>query len=276
MTHSHVQIIKEFKICVRKRPVLTIVIPIRNIYGSRIRNCLKSIQLQNLKFYDIIIADYGSSETNFNKLMEELKDIECTVYRCPTKAVWSLSIARNIGIRRAKGSIVMTLDADMILEPMVLGTLVNLYKDNKNYLVISTVRDLNKSVELNQIKLPKDYEMLRQESQYRHGVGGLMSAPRKWWHKVRGFDERMTGWGAEDDDLKKRAKSDGRTVINLQSLKHPKTMVFHQWHPKPWLVKSGQMSKKELDKRAKANLNLYRRAYLASVFRNNGDWGIWS
>lgn len=261
---------KEFKM--GRKPILTAVIPVRNIWGTRIVNCLKSLRLQTLKFFDIIVSDYGSSDDAFKNLMKNLEPFRCTVYRCSTKAVWSLSIARNIGVRRATGKIVATIDADLILEPSVLEAVVNTHRRKPKSLVTNSVCDLNESVDLNQIEIPRDFEMLRENCEARFGVGGLMSAPRTWWFKVRGFDERMKGWGAEDDDLRKRANLDGRKHLDLQSLGLPQSRVFHQWHPKPWLVQSEQLTEEQLHKLWIKNNRIFRR--VDKVLRNDKHWGI--
>jgi len=252
---------------------LTVVIPVRNLHWMRLINCLKSIKLQTLKKPEIIISDYGSSKEAFKELMKAAKPFPCNVLRYPTKTVWSLSIARNMGIRRAHGSHVVTIDADLILEPKVLETVLSLHRKNHEALVVSMVRNL-RPTNLNNIKLPQDYNRLRKQcSTPRPGIGGLMSATRKWWHKVRGFDERMKGWGAEDDDIRKRAKLNGKTVIYLQHQKIPQTKVFHQWHPKPYLIKSKQITAKKYGELAAVNRKIY--SGYGTVIRNNASWGVY-
>lgn len=256
---------------------LTIVIPIRGPYWSKLLiNCLKSIEIQTLEKSETIISDHGSSNESFKELMEAVSPFHCNVLRYPTKDVWSLSIARNIGIRRACGSHVVTLDADVILEPRVLETILDLLGKNSNSLIVSTMRNLNNpdDINLDNMKLPEDYNKIEEQSRPpRPGIGGLMLATRSWWHKVRGFDERMKGWGAEDDDLRKRAKRSGKTVIYLQNLNLPQTKVFHQWHPRALLVKSKQLTSKDYHAFARANKRIFRGS--GTIIRNDASWGVY-
>jgi glycosyltransferase involved in cell wall biosynthesis len=262
-----VETIENFTYSYSNQPALTVVIPVRNICGPRIRNCIRSLELQRLKNFTTVIADYGSSVRRFNKLLKDLKDFNCIIYRYPTNEIWSLSVARNIGIRRARGKIVATLDADLILEQNVLSILVKLYEEIENPLVVSTVCNLRKKTVLDKIRLPRDYDKFRMLCKPRSGIGGLMSAPLEWWHKVRGFEERMKGWGVEDDDLRKRAKIDGRKICNIQSLELPKIKVYHQWHPKySYPFEYGALWN--------ANYRLFK-DNVGIIIRNDENWGLW-
>ena len=264
---SRVETIENFTCSHSSQPMLTVVIPVRNIRGPRIRNCIRSLELQKLKNFTTIIADYGSSVEKFSKLLKDLENFNCIIYRYPTNEVWSLSVARNIGIRRARGKIVATLDADLILEPNVLSILVKLYEELENPLVVSCVCNLRKKTVLDKIRLPRDYDKFRMLCKPRSGIGGLMSAPLEWWYKVRGFEERMKGWGVEDDDLRKRAKKDGMKICNIQSLELPKTKVYHQWHPKyVYPIEYGGMWNQ--------NYKIFKDSG-DILIRNDESWGLW-
>lgn len=257
---------------VNKDCLLTVVIPVRNIEWKRLANCLKSINIQTLKKPEIIVSDHGSSDRNFKDLMIAVTPFPCSVLRYPTKETWSLSMARNIGIRRASCRYVVTLDADIILEPKVLETIVSLHEQHPDTLILSTVRNMKEG--FSKIKLPEDYKKIS-ESSYppRPGIGGLMSADIKWWYYVRGFDERFCGWGGEDDDLRRRAVKTNKDIVYLQPLEIPQTKVFHQWHPKPYLVKSKQLTYQENTKLRKHNQKMYRAG--GHLIRNDEKWGAY-
>jgi len=268
---ERVQTIKTLKNPSLTQPILTVVIPVRNIGGWRIRNCIRSLELQNLESFTTIITDYGSSTKDFEQLMSDLENFDCTVYRYSTDEAWSLSIARNIGIRRATGKIVVTVDSDLIFEPNVLSTIVGQHEKLENPFVISTVCNIYENVSLKNIHLPNDYIKFRNCRQ-RPGKGGVMSAPRDWWHKVRGFDERMRGWGAEDDDMWTRAGRDERDLLNIQSLKLPNIRVYHQWHPIPFLIRTKQMSKEKYKELWRINKNIWKGD--KTIIRNDENWGL--
>jgi len=254
------------------QPILTVVIPTRDVARPLIRNCIRSLEIQSLELFTTIIVDYGSSTNKFNELMKDIENFDCTVYRYSTDEVWSLSIARNIGIRRATGEIIATVDADLILEPDVLSTIVEQHKKTKNAFIVSTVCNLHESMNLNEIHLPEDYTKLR-NCKPRPGRGGVTSASREWWHKVRAFDERMRGWGAEDNDIWKRAGTDDRNLLDIQTFGLPYTKVYHQWHPFPILIKTKQLSEKKFRELRRTNKKIWK--YDETVIRNDENWGRW-
>jgi len=256
-------------------PVMTVVVPVRNLGGARLFNCLTSLKQQTLKDVELIIADYGSSSEGFKGLMAIANQFDCTVYRCETNFVWSLSIARNIGIRLALGKYVATVDADVLLEPKVLETTLETHSRRERSIIVSTVHYLPK-LDLDDIKLPRDFPKFAKIGKNPGwGFGAFMSTSRSWWHKVRGFNEKMKGWGAEDDEILFRAKLDKRQKIMIQELDgFTLSKVYHQYHPKPWLVKSGQMTIQAHDKFAAANTHLYRKTYRGGIIKNDEKtWG---
>lgn len=271
MMRERVQTIKTLKTPLLTQPMLTVVIPIRNTSGWRIRNCIRSLKIQSLESFTTIIADYGSSTKDFEQLMRDLENFDCSIYRCSTERVWSLSIARNMGIQRAMGKIVVTVDSDLIFEPNVLSTIVEQHGKLENPFVVSTVCNIYENVRLKKIRLPEDYVKFRNCRQ-RPGRGGVMSAPRDWWHKVRGFDERMKGWGAEDDDMWARAGRDKRDLLDIQSLKLPNIKVYHQWHPIPFLIRTKQISKEKYKELWRMNKNIWKGD--ETIIRNDEKWGL--
>lgn len=56
--------------------------------------------------------------------------------------------------------------------------------------------------------------------------GAFQAAPREWWHKVHGYDERYTLAGM-DDDLQFRAHMDG---LYKYWIPFEHAQALHQWH----------------------------------------------
>ena len=106
-------------------PVFSVVVPLRDRWGSRLKNCVDSIVNQTLQPLEIIVVDFGSTEEGHVAIMETLDGYDCTVYYYPTDEVWNLPKARNMGIRRSNPRCknVAVVDADLILEPRVLEVL---------------------------------------------------------------------------------------------------------------------------------------------------------
>ena len=214
-------------------PKISIVIPIKDRWGARVINCLRAIQLQTEKEIETIVVDYGSSNKNYKQLLRDLSSFECTVYRYETDKIWSPAIAKNIGIRRALGSYIATLDVDCLIEPRVIESTLKIHsRQQKNY-VETKIAFLPKTIDGTKIVLPDDFaEHNKVFTLRKAGFGSYLSVRRRWWHRVRGCDERFQGWGGNDDDIRTRVNRSGnkRVVLSEQGL--PDTMIFHQWHPK--------------------------------------------
>ena len=268
----------------KEGPIFTVVVPVRNRGGARLRNCIKSISLQSMQPLEIIIADYGSSSEGHADIMETVEPFDCTVYYYPTDKVWSLALARNIGIRRANGYYVVVVDADLILEHEVVETLLLAHQSDSNSYISCFIRMLKSSI-LQEIEfpaprrpgppgpLPDAFAQLKEIDFWPSaGWGGLVSATKSWYFKVRGFDERMKFWGAEDSDLWKRAGLDGMNRLRINDFNLPDTGVYHQWHDD---CLSWDQSKLSKEQQQQITWNKMIRAKDFTVIRNNEKWGLW-
>jgi len=253
-------------------PIYSVVVPMGNLYGVRVRNCLRSLQFQTVGRLEVIVVDYGSILDNHRRLMATLKPFDCTVLRFLTRDVWSMSISRNIGLRRARGEYVATLDADCLLIPSVLQYILSLHMEMPRLIMMSPYL-LDKDVEVENLNLPRDYEKLRAiKSRYlKRSIGGFMSAPRSWWLKVRGFDERMKLYGCEDGDLCKRAEMDPEIESHvIEENYSPKVRFYHQWHPPMRLHQA--IGVEIVDRQYEINRLIKKNEY--SIRRNTGEWGV--
>lgn len=256
-------------------PVLSVVIPVRDRWGARLHNCVKSIALQTLQPLEIIIADYGSTAEGHMEIMKTLEPFDCSVYYYPTNDIWSLAVARNMGIRRSSCDHVVVFDADLIAEPRVLEVLLEGHLSRPRSYISCFIRMLR--AELQEMPMPEGFPVLKEEIDYwpSAGWGGLVSATKAWFFKVRGFDERMKFWGSEDGDLWKRAGLDGMDCYRLNelSLSLEDTEVYHQYH-KGSLSGSmhGWSVTPEQQKQVYWNRMIKERDH--TIMRNNEMWGL--
>jgi len=265
-------------------PVYSIVIPITHGEGKRalnprLRNCMKSIEDQTLQPLEIIVADYGSTEEGHEEIMKSLEDFDCSVYYYPTTdGVWNLSKARNMGIRRsdAQCEIVAAVDADIILEPRVMEVLSEAHASRPRSYISSFVRFLMPDAwpgGPEDLDFPEGFLKLRKMKFWASaGWGTLTSAPRSWMFKVRGFDERMKFWGAEDIDLWKRAGLDGMDCYRINDLEKDGTEIYHQFHDDCLSWDQSKLTKEEA---AQIAWNKMIAAGDNTLMRNNDNWGLW-
>ena len=252
----------------------TVVVPLRNRWGVPLRNCLRSIVLQTRPPDELIIADYGSTPENHQKALKITAEFKPTVYRFQAAGgPWNRSTARNIGIRRSRGEYVTCLDADLIMAPRVLEKVALIHSSRPDVYLISRVRRLkNLAIDPDALELPRDYRRLREAPFYQlsEGWGGLMSASKQWFFKVRGFDERFRGWGWEDVDLWKRARRDQMHCLRLDDFGWDDCEVYHQYHPNEYL-RVEREGGAELQQVLR-NEEMTQRG--RSIIRNDEDWGL--
>jgi len=256
------------------QPQASIIIPLKDRCGVRLQNCLRGIQLQTHRDIETIIVDYGSTQKNYEQLLQDITPFDCTLYRYPTEKIWSPAVSKNIGIRRARGKYIITLDADCIMEPRVIEKTLNIHKNNDKSYVETKMSFLHGQLDINNLRLPKDFNKLRENYSLRkYGFGSYLSVHRSWWFAVRGCDERMQGWGGNDDDIRTRVGRSGYTRIRLNQQKIPKTMIFHQWHPpshKAFTKKYGDV----FNKMWKRNVSIIKNDMTTVRNENNDNWGV--
>lgn len=103
--------------------LLSIVVPIYRV-EPYLRKCVDSLLAQDLnpEEYEIILVDDGSPD-NCGKIADEYTAKFGNV-RVIHQENGGLSVARNTGIKAAKGEYIQFVDSDDYLEPNVLGALV--------------------------------------------------------------------------------------------------------------------------------------------------------
>ena len=86
---------------------LTIILPTYNNEKTLIA-CLESIRMQNFKDYELLLIDGGSDD----RTLEIAKEFKCKIIDNPDRIE---ERARIIGIKKARGEIIVFIDADNVL-----------------------------------------------------------------------------------------------------------------------------------------------------------------
>lgn len=213
-------------------PLVTVVLAIRNRGGVRLENWLRSLRWQvgvEPSDVEVLITDYGSDPEQAAELQRLAPRYGATVIRVDDSGPWNKPRALNIAIKRARGRYVMTTDVDMIYAPNYLRSMLDVQAEHRDgALVLCQCHDLGPETVGQRVELA-DLPALRQGSTLRSrlGIGGCMAATTAWFHHARGFDQRMTRWGAEDQDLADRAARSGLTHVWMSD----RTSMLHQYHP---------------------------------------------
>ena len=246
-----------------------------NRSGPRVELLLRSLRGQQLpdSCLDITICDLGSTPEH----LEDLK-ARCQAHRVrliclnEEQPVWSRARAINVAVRHSNplARYILPTDLDLLFSPGFIETVLRTHLAlHDRAMVISDCLDLPPEV-LDQVKDPiAEFDQLREQATYRDclGLGACQSAPRVWWHKVHGYDERLHGWGFEDDDLLFRARRSGLLPIAI----HHRADMLHQWHETAAEAMARQGRTAEFEARYRENQRLSREH--PSVVRNAQGWG---
>jgi UDP-glucose:(glucosyl)LPS beta-1,3-glucosyltransferase len=112
---------------------VSIIMPAYNVENF-IKNSVLSIQNQSFTNWELIIVNDGSTDDTL-AVVEKIKnyDKRIQLYSQPNKGV---SVARNLGISIAAGSLIAFLDADDLWHPLFLSSMINALATTKKKLAI--------------------------------------------------------------------------------------------------------------------------------------------
>jgi len=107
-------------------PVVSVVIPTFN-YGRYVKDCLDSLVTQRFPEFEAIVVDDCSTDGTFDMLSGNLPDERFHLHRQERNQ--GASVARNTGVEMARGEYIVFLDADDLLLPGHLETVVCLGRE---------------------------------------------------------------------------------------------------------------------------------------------------
>ncbi len=119
--------------------LISIVIPYYNSKSEYFLEATHSILAQYYKNWEVIIINDGSNIESRNfiyKLQESLNDKRFSIIN--HKENCGVSVARNTGIKLAKGELITFLDPDDFLLPWDLEKIINVFNKNPDCLILST------------------------------------------------------------------------------------------------------------------------------------------
>lgn len=263
-----------------ENPEITVVVPTMNLEEWRVRNCLWSLSVQSEKRVEVLVSDVNSGHSHLSALWKLCKRFDATMIHAEVPE-WSISLAYNIGVRRAKGRFIATTDADIIFEYDAVRDTMRVFKENQDSYVVRQPVFLQEGYDCRNLSFPEAYSSLSAQPQIyvAPSVGSFTAVNRSWWMKVKGYDERMSLYGSEDWELWRRAlrmRVPMRLVGEAKELQYPKTVpnpncrLYHQWHP-AFSERSGT-PKMVVEKQKLVNREIYLGDQ--SIVRNQGKWGM--
>lgn len=209
---------------------VSVVIGFRDWGLRRIRLAVESIQNSfGDKTGEVIISDYGSENPGENE--ELARELGCGYAFTPYVEKWSRSRALNAGFAEARGSLLVSTDADMIFSPKSFERICELAERDSQSAFFLQCRDLPELMDDEWVEAhPNAWEELERNSRLRPrwGMGGMMAISREGFAEIRGFDERLHTYGGEDLDFAQRARRAGYKTVWIND---DNVRMYHMWHP---------------------------------------------
>lgn len=209
---------------------VSVVIPVRNRKGLRLRNTLQSLLRQSMprENYELIVVDFDGNDLIGEWLMEIDASIRCI--RCEEKGLFNEARAKNIGINAANAEIVCCTNADIVFAENFLETIYLAAKPPRRLLVECNRYNLEKEdVERLGERLPSEFHRLVRERKAwltTWARGDCQAFRKAFIQELGGYDEDFLGWGYLDLDLERRCLQAGWKTVMLNTL----TMLVHQGH----------------------------------------------
>jgi hypothetical protein len=171
-----------------------------------------------------------------------------------------LSLARNVGGRRTTRRVIGFIDADLVLDPETFEVVLDMVPDKCKAACVHVYRmDQNPASSIyGQLRKNVFRANLKRGRFDRAGKGGCFFIEGTLFRQLRGFDERIWGWGAEDDDMWRRLANARIQVAHLMT---EDIFAMHQYHD----------HRAGFDHRAEHNREMMSKAL--ETARNPNGWG---
>lgn len=142
---------------------------------------------------------------------------------------FSKAVAINRGVRKSTRDILVIADGDIFYDPHLLIKATSLLKTNTWIIPYQKVMNLTQESTLDLLKIepkwPLNLNQIEVVERPRLCWGGLNVIPRQHFETVSGFDERLKGWGGEDDAFTLSVNALCGKVSRLNE------RIYHLWHP---------------------------------------------
>ncbi len=187
--------------------MLSIIIPTYN-EEKYLPKLLKSIKKQDIKDYEIIIADNNSKD----KTRQIAKKFNCKIVKGGSRP----GIGRNNGAKAAKGNLLLFLDADCYLENGFINGLLKEFK-KKNLAVASCFLKPISNRSIDKVYFTIFNNFIKLVEKTSPTLGGCCILVRKDIHKkIKGFDKKIRI--LEEHDYVKKCLKHGKFGIIKETI----------------------------------------------------------
>ncbi len=185
---------------------------------------LKALSLQDESGFEVILVDDASEDNTERVARQHGGSLDLHIYRSAENL--GRARARNLGVEKARGEIILLLDSDIETVPQYVSTHLALYRENAQ---ASGVGSLRYPPHLARRALARYYSS-RGAARLHPGepfpgkyfISCLASFPRRIFEEVGGFDPGFRVYGGEDLELGLKLQ---KRDVHLQYL--PQAVGYH-------------------------------------------------
>lgn len=207
--------------------MISVIIPIYNP-SATIGPALRALQNSNFTGkYEIILVDDGSKNLSLVKrLVDWLHKKEIRIYEQIHKGP---AAARNLGAKKAKGSILLFLDADVILEPQSLMQVSKVFSKDKKLTALNGIyakEPANPSFFTWYFSLFKYYQwVIRRKKRYSGFSTRLAAIKKNVFLQLGGFNEKYDSALVEDYEFGHRLGKKYKVIVDTK-------VIGRHFHPR--------------------------------------------
>lgn len=207
-------------------PLVSVIIPCYNSH-EYLQEAIDSILQQTFTDYEIIIINDGSSNEATLDFLNKLPSSIIVLH----KENGGPASARNLGIQKSRGEIIVALDSDDKFEKTFIERSVNILGKTEEIGVVSCyVKEIGTSNKIWRTKAYDDFSFF-----IENRIVACCAYRKKCWTDVNGFDESMS-LGLEDWDFWIRVTQKGWKVYIIKKplfyyRKKLSSMMVDKTHP---------------------------------------------
>lgn len=117
---------------------ISVIVPVYNTKQEYLKECIESILKQSLKNVELVLVSDGATDELITLMESYLQDNRVSLYKQDNQGV---SVARNLGIKNAKGKYITFVDSDDYIDVNTCELIKNRFEsDNLDVLLFGSYR----------------------------------------------------------------------------------------------------------------------------------------
>jgi glycosyltransferase involved in cell wall biosynthesis len=197
---------------------ISVVVPTLN-RAELLARTIDHIQSQTVSRdrYEVIVVDNNSTDDTQLVLAEKADDYPNLRFACQRQP--GAAAARNAGLQRAEGDLVLFIDDDIEADPELIERHLDFQSEHSDASVVGTIRTQWETTRIPFLRYLRDrricnpYSLTNGKMDFSCYHTGNVSTPRDMLNAVGGFDERFAVYGMEDIELGYRLERIGSTMV---------------------------------------------------------------